>query len=223
MLGGNIIIYYQRRCSSTPGLKDLVVVLLELTSHRESAGQPYSCLNSHTLRLCNNLMVTLYCLTTCGAHSHRYIRRISLYVPGLEQTSATMALHSFLSPARRKSSGVVKFGIILFWMYFFRLSRYMRRCLPRPFLPEIFPVKMRCSMDCFLKIWPKNFICFSLMVGMSDLFILARLRTFSLVILSVHEILRILRRNHISAASSFDVCALLRVQHSLPYNSTDHT
>ena len=86
-------------------------------------------------------------------------------------------------------------------VYLLRLPMNFIRC-PLLFLPLIVPSNKHFSSPFTLIISPKNFNCLSLMVLSSDLFYLTICFTTSLVFLSVHQTLRILRLYHISTASS---------------------
>ena len=104
-----------------------------------------------------------------------------------------------------------------------RLLTYDVLGLPLPRLPVILPQRISLSIPSFLKMCPKNFNCRFLMVFMSEHSVPACCSTSILVFLSFQDILRILLRNHISVAFSFLSISSVIVQHSHPYNRTDHT
>ena len=100
---------------------------------------------------------------------------------------------------------------------------YLILCRPRLLRPSTLPHSICFSIPFFLQMCPKNFICLSLMILISDLLYIAISITFVLSFFSVHDILNILRRNHSSAASSLLSVSLFSVQHSHPYKRTDQT
>ena len=89
-------------------------------------------------------------------------------------------------------------------------------------MPLILPQRTNFSRPLRLLMWPKNSSCLFLIALINDGSYSARLRTSLLLIFSVQEILKILRRNHISSATKRFSIVLLIVQHSQPYRSTDH-
>ena len=100
---------------------------------------------------------------------------------------------------------------------------YLIPCRPRLLRPSTLPYSICFSIPFFLQMYPKNFICLSLMILISDLLYIAISITSVLSFFSVHDILNILRRNYSSAASSVLSVSLFSVQHSHPYKRTDQT
>ena len=113
--------------------------------------------------------------------------------------------------------------MLVFVAHLFRLSKYVSLCLPLSLFPFIFPHKASFSILLLLMVCPRNFICLFLMVLMSSLEVPAVSNTSSLDFFSVHKILIILLKNHISAASNLFFASLSIVQHSQPYRRTDQT
>ena len=140
-------------------------------------------------------------------------------VSGLVQASTIMDLHSSLSSASWIN---LLLGIRFLVAKAFRLLIYVVLCLPLLLFPSIFPQSTVFSSPFFLLMWPTNFSCLFLIVVISERFVSASCNTSSLVFLSVHDILISLLKNHISVASSFFSMLLEIVQHSHPYNRTDH-
>ena len=90
-------------------------------------------------------------------------------------------------------------------------------CLPLSLFPSTFPVTTWYSMPLFLSTCPKKLRCLFAMCFISCLSVWALLNTFSFVTFFDQEIIIILRKNHISAASScfFIISLIVHVSH--PY------
>ena len=100
---------------------------------------------------------------------------------------------------------------------------YLILCCPMPLRPSTLPHSICFSIPFFQQMCPRNVICLSLMILISDLSYIAISITFVLDFFSVHDILNILRRNHSSAASSLLSVSLFSVQLSHPHERTDQT
>ena len=145
---------------------------------------------------------------------------ITTWVPCLEQASAVMILHfSLFSVICRK----VRLFLLLPVTQEFKLSRNVILCLPLLLLPSILPVRDKNSSPLWRQMCLKNFSCLFLIVFIRDLswFVSSSIDSFDLF--SVHDILNILLKNHISAASNFFLVSVVIVQDSHPYKSIDHT
>ena len=88
--------------------------------------------------------------------------------------------------------------------------------LPRGRLPSIFPSKDSVKRFFFLLTWPKYLVFLFWMLLRSCLFVLSFLSTDSFVTLSLHLMLPILLRHHISMASILSSRTLDRVHDSQP-------
>ena len=72
---------------------------------------------------------------------------------------------------------------------------YLILCRPGLLRPSTLPHSMCFSIPFFLQMCPKNFICLSLMIFISDLLYIAISITSVLSFFSVHDILNILYNN----------------------------
>ena len=142
---------------------------------------------------------------------------LPIYVP-CRSTSAIMSVQVFLSFDACNTSHVVQETPIRLIILLINVIL----CLPLAHFPAIFPVIAKYSIFSFLLKLPKNLICLTVIIFISSLRVSAFLNTVSFDNRSNHDILSILLRNQISAASRRSCIALLIVQLSHPYISVDH-
>ena len=83
---------------------------------------------------------------------------------------------------------------------------YCLLCFPRDFLPRILRVIARFSNPCFLMVWPKKDAYLLAIAFIIHLLVPVRFKTSSFVTLSVHLILSILLKNHITS-----ICTILHI------------
>ena len=102
-------------------------------------------------------------------------------------------------------------------------ERKVSLCRPLALRPSTAPVRATFSRAFLRSMWPKKRICLDAIVlsNVRDDLVLSSTSSFE--ICSVHDILIIQRRNHISVASRRCCMTLLIVQHLHPYRNVGHT
>ena len=100
-------------------------------------------------------------------------------MPCLEQTSAIMILHLFLSFVIRSKAML---SLLFPVTKELKLSRNVILCLPLLLVPSILPVRDKNSSRLWRHMWPKNFSCLFFIVFMRDLswFVFSNIDSFVL-------------------------------------------
>ena len=141
------------------------------------------------------------------------------HAPGLLQTSAIMAIQSFLSSVLLGSSLL---GDSVLVTQLFRMSVYFLCCLPLLLVPQIFSLNVCLSSPSALFICPQTCSCLFRMILSRDLLYPAISITSSFEFFSVHDILLLLLMYHTSAASSLLSRSLVSAQHLHPCRRMNH-
>ena len=99
---------------------------------------------------------------------------------------------------------------------------YLILCRPLLLCPSTLPHSICFSIQFFLQMCLKTFICLSY-DSYQQSFIHGLFHNLCVRFFSVHDVLNVPRRDHSSAASSLLSASLFNVQYSHPYKRTDQT